>query len=716
MINNDEFVYLNKPNNTNMNENQMKSMGKDRVQNSIYNDKGEQLAFSSLGQGMYLISKETERLWGLMGANTAHKKPTWYKTIDSADKLSNVLMCIASKLVLTDTDFDYKRIKIITFVVNSLFDKNDEASVKAGLLCVEWVIDECDLFTRHDAIVDGKTIVTFSLSSEVRDTIMDSLDYKAMNAFYCLPMIEKPLDWKLVDGEYIGGYHSKQLPLVKGGVTNDNSNLSIEVSNESLRALNIMQSTPWRINIDVLQALRGDLIEVQKSDYLKTPSDSDNKSQIDREKSLYATAVGKYNTLKMALNIAEDLKNEEMIYFPMNMDSRGRCYSLPIILQPQSESRIKALLEYSEGVVLTDDGIEQCYAYLCSLYGEDKLPYEDRVLLGSTLVEVDYKTADEPYEFLALQLEIKKYQEDSTSLIHAHIHLDMSNNAIQIMSAITGDYDGCVASNVIPTEDGRQDIYTDVAMAVLRDDLGETVVDDYIKTCLEENARKYSKKVVMTSAYGSTLYGDSQGVLNVMSELNYNPYYMNTAVSMSFARLLRASLASRIQGATRYMKWSRDLVKSTLTSGADCFTYFTNDGFKVVIRKDKMKTKSYVGKVNGKRYKLNLNVKTGDIDINKTVTSAVPSIIHSLDGAFLRELVRRGDDLGIVNWGVIHDAVAVNPNDVTKLHKIARETFIDVDHKNVLENIRLQSNSEFPKIVVGDLDITKVLESEWFFS
>ena len=696
-------------------ESAMKTKGYDKTMSSIFNSDGTQTNVSALSQGMNIIAKETDRLWGIMQSNTNKKKPAWYKTIDSADKLSNVLMCISSKLVLTDTDVDYKRILIIKFVVDTIF-KDD--NINAGIACVEWIISECDLFTRHDKLIDGKTIVTFSLSKYVKDEIMNGLNYKAMNAFYCLPITVKPKDWKREGDTYTGGYHTKQLPLVKSGIEGTESNLCIDVSNDVLNALNIMQSTAWRINIDVLQALRKDVVNPIESDYIKTPKESNNEAQKEREKALYMSALGKYNALRLAINIAEDLKHEETIYFPMNMDSRGRCYSLPIMLQPQSESRIKALLEYSNGVVLTDDGIDQCYAYLCSLYGEDKLPYKERVLFGKTLVYSDYQQAEESYEFLALQLEIQKYEEDPTSTIHAHIHLDLSNNAIQIMSSITGDYAGCVASNVIPTAYGRQDIYTDVAKSVLNDEenkVNKNVLDKYIISCLEKNARKYSKKVVMTSAYGSTLYGDTLGILNNMSELDFNSYYMNIPTAMYFAGMLRDDLANRISGATKYMEWAKGLVASVVK---DCgvFKYVTNDGFKVVIRKDKMKVKSFVGRVHNKQYKLNLNIKTGVVDVQKTVSSAVPSIIHSLDGMFLRELVRQGDKQCISNWGVIHDAVAVNPNDVAKLHTIARDVFANTGHATILDDIRTQTDSNYKKFEVKDIDISSVADSEWFFS
>jgi len=109
------------------------------------------------------------------------------------------------------------------------------------------------------------------------------------------------------------------------------------------------------------------------------------------------------------------------------------------------------MIDYKYGEVLTEKGTEWAYAYLTSLFGEDKIPFQERVERGKILVNEDWKLADEPYQFLAHQLELKKLELDPNYEFKGRIHLDACNSGSQFTSAMTNDLDGCLATNVTPT-------------------------------------------------------------------------------------------------------------------------------------------------------------------------------------------------------------------------------------------------------------------------
>jgi len=69
---------------------------------------------------------------------------------------------------------------------------------------------------------------------------------------------------------------------------------------------------------------------------------------------------------------------------------------------------------YKNTKELDEDGLKWSWAYLSSLYGEDKLDFEDRIKKGKELLFADYKEADEPYQFLSHQLEMQKYSIDNS--------------------------------------------------------------------------------------------------------------------------------------------------------------------------------------------------------------------------------------------------------------------------------------------------------------
>jgi len=694
------------------NESVMSNKGTNKVLNSVKTKANNDKNLASTSAGMYLVSKEAIRLTQIMADNTAHRKPNWYKVVD-LDIMGSAIYLLASMVTLHNTDIKYKRHTVINKVSKELF--NDD--LKLGLSFTEWLVDNSEMFTKNTKIVKGKKEITYSLNSEISDEIIEKLNLQAAKAFYPLPLNVAPLDWvKEESGAYTGGYHTKQYPIVRKGKDKDQ-----DISEEVLDSINIIQSTPWKVNKVVLEALKRDVVAPKKDDFITQvyPTDGDKVQVAEyyRQKDTFISECGKYQALKLAMDIAEDVKDEDQIFFPHSMDSRGRVYPISIALQPQSESRIKALLMFKDSVILTEDGANQCYAYIGALWGEDKLPFEERVACGKTVIYNDYKDADEPYEFLALQTEMLAWEEDNNTPIHAHIHVDGSSNALQWMSAITGDHNGCVASNVLPTELGRQDIYTEVAIEALnRVSKDLTPEGQYIKRCLETEPRKYAKKVVMTAGYGSTLYGDTTTLLGKMSEFNFEAEFISIPVASKFAKLLRDSLTAKTKGAAKYMAWAKELCKEHVNDTNSAFSYYTQDGFKVRIKKDEYKVEKIKIKLNGVQNTLSLNTKTGKVSANKTASAVAPGFIHSLDATMLREVTRRCDADGITSFGMIHDAYSVNPNEVRTLLKHTRESFLDMNSKDIVEDLRTQINPDSDKFeMIGELDLTSVLCSEWFF-
>lgn len=221
----------------------------------------------------------------------------------------------------------------------------------------------------------------------------------------------------------------------------------------------------------------------------------------------FESAMGKYRAVKMAIEIANDYKGRD-IYFPHSYDSRGRVYPIPVGLSPQGSDAVKSMLSYKEGQVLNRDGAEWAFAYLASLYGDDKLHFEDRVERGMQLINEDYKDADEPYQFLAHQIELIKVIEDPQATFNGRIHLDACNSGSQFTSALTGDVRGCLATNVIPTigEGGlcdRQDAYllvanksielTKLILGGLLSDEDREVYEELLRL-LKEHGRKICKR------------------------------------------------------------------------------------------------------------------------------------------------------------------------------------------------------------------------------
>ena len=70
---------------------------------------------------------------------------------------------------------------------------------------------------------------------------------------------------------------------------------------------------------------------------------------------------------------------EEAIYFPHQLDFRGRIYCIPSF-NPQGNDVTKGLLEFSEGLPIEDTTAAFWLAVQgANVWGFDKAPLEDRV-------------------------------------------------------------------------------------------------------------------------------------------------------------------------------------------------------------------------------------------------------------------------------------------------------------------------------------------------
>ena len=175
-------------------------------------------------------------------------------------------------------------------------------------------------------------------------------------------------------------------------------------------AINYIQSQAWVVNEDVVKVVESDLKHPIKSDYVKSVYPDPNPCRFDldlksedldieetelleikayrskytellqlynAEISDYESEVGKYRAVKIAVEIAKEYFGKT-IYFPHSFDFRGRIYPIAIGLSPQGSDAIKAMLNYSKGEKLNEEGEKWAWSYLTSLYGEDKLDFETR--------------------------------------------------------------------------------------------------------------------------------------------------------------------------------------------------------------------------------------------------------------------------------------------------------------------------------------------------
>lgn len=229
----------------------------------------------------------------------------------------------------------------------------------------------------------------------------------------------------------------------------------------------------------------------------------------------------------LRLHIADTMKDINAIYFPHNMDFRGRVYPIPPHMNHIGSDLSRGLLEFSKGVRLGRRGLTWLKVQFANTWGKDKAQIPEKIKFAEESLDLIKATASEPFKHqqwaenedcwqsLAACFEIQaalaeRSPEDYVS--HLHVHQDGSCNGLQHYAALGRDVEGGRQVNLVPA-DRPGDVYTEVAR----------LVDDKIQAILEGSAddpdyrvaglvkghvkRKTIKQTVMTSVYGVTFIG-----------------------------------------------------------------------------------------------------------------------------------------------------------------------------------------------------------------
>lgn len=208
-------------------------------------------------------------------------------------------------------------------------------------------------------------------------------------------------------------------------------------------ALNAMQQTPFKINRNILEVCQqimasgGNLGGLPQSEpYPMLPELPEPYTEEElKEHKKKQVAIIKRNQRRqskalraiVALSTANKFKDREKIYFPWNLDYRGRCYPIPTALSPQGDDLTKALLSFANPEPCRKDNDWKWLAiHGANLAGHDKITLEERVKwtvdnttniiasaddpLGYTWWSSEAEN-DYPIEFLAFCFEWKRLQE-----------------------------------------------------------------------------------------------------------------------------------------------------------------------------------------------------------------------------------------------------------------------------------------------------------------
>ena len=686
-------------------------------------------------------------------------------------------------------DDGYKgRLKWDKGAQEALGSKIIEVFVTKGL----YILENC-LYTSKGRTKYLKLVKPSSFLKELWEKNMD----KCMNNVVGYwPTIIPPKKWT---SPYSGAYYGASMlniRMIRMGhsnrfVRNYIKRLSTVDLNVIYDALNSMQETKFCINnyiFDVMTKIynNGGGLGLPLTQPLpnlpRLPKDSPEEA-IKEHKHKMAEIYKKEEVRKskalralMALKTAEKFKDYEGIWFPWNIDYRGRCYPIPTSLSPQGDDIQKALLVFGDPEPIKEADVKWLKIHGANLAGVDKVTFDERQawidentdnIIKSAKDPISYtwwyevSKGDYPLEFLAFCEEYKRLQEYKEVngtydgfLSRIPVAFDGTCSGLQHFSALLRDEIGGKEVNLCNT--GKvEDIYSVIADKVnkvlLQDAMtgtddttdkegkqkfgSKTLARDWIAYGREVFGkdgitRKVCKRSVMTLAYGSRQYGFKQNLLEDIIKPYELEHSSNSAFSkpnqdaVYMAKLIWNAVSTTVVKAVEGMEWLQKIAK-LITKNGEAVSWITPNGFVVMQSYAKMIKESMQLRFSGERIHVYYQEESQEVDTHKQCNGIAPNFIHSLDATHLQRVVISEALKGNKNFAMIHDSFGTSVAHAESMYKTIREEFVALYQTNILEDFLadveyLINDEDIDKIPAmpsyGSLNIEEVKESKYCFA
>lgn len=632
-----------------------------------------------------------------------------------------------------------------------------------GYALLVWFRDSTGLVEapRNSMYVDPTPALLQHIEQTMTHRVLDFMIYK--------PMVTKPIPWS-DSNLFKGGYYSdkvKSYPLIKGAKKRDLDRIDKMDLSKVLPAINALQETPWRVNkivLDMLQwamYVRGGNIAglppANARDLPPAPIGYGEDEAITKAHNQVCFLIHSENRemiskrlmVLVTIAIAQQFKGFKEIYFPHNLDSRGRAYPLPVFLQPQGPDFTKALLEFAHGEPIENEE-QACWLAIAgaNAYGNDKVSLQERVnwvqdndelifsIAQDPKHDLRWLEASEPFQFLRFCLEWKAFWDTGYGFVsHMVVPVDATCSGLQHYSAMLRDEIGGRSVNLVPGL-ARQDIYQDVADKVIEAMMtdGSDIARDWIKFGIN---RKITKRQVMVVPYSGTFSScmeyTREAVLEKIKEGHPCPWdhmnpddhnkrivYLSKLIWQAIDEVVvkgKQAMQWLADAAREYAKWANKNLKGSAYSKH--MTWVTPDGFEVIHYRADEKQKVFNTYLDG-RVQLSYYEETERLSSKDLALAVAPNFVHSLDANLLRASVNKGLDLGITHYAMIHDSFGVHASRMSIfLNQCVKPAFVEMYQQDVLKEFadRLPPDLTVePLPCRGTLVLEDVANSEFFFS
>ncbi|KAG6872157.1 hypothetical protein C0995_012475 [Termitomyces sp. Mi166 len=597
-----------------------------------------------------------------------------------------------------------------------------------------------------------------------------------------LPMLVKPKPW--VDYK-TGGYLNSQSSAMRfKDSAEQQSYLKAACAKGNVElvfaGLDVLGSTPWKINRKIFDVV----LEVWNAGYRvgKLPpaeydepepvmppeaeTDIKAKSVYLQRQRAYLNAKANNHSDRCNVNYKIEIARAflgDTIYFPHNLDFRGRAYPLPPHLSHIGDDLSRGLLKFAEARPLGERGLRWLKIHLANLYGYDKASFDERVDWVDAKLDQIYDSAknplsgerwwlkaDDPWQCLATCMELHDALQSPNPLKFKSslpVHQDGTCNGLQHYAALGGDARGAQQVNLAAT-DRPSDVYTHVGNmveAVLEEDAKKG--DKWAVLLKGKIQRKIVKQTVMTTVYGVTFVGAREQIEKQLKDKKIVAEEDCWSAASYLASKVIQCIGDLFSGATAIQNWfaacARIISKSIPKDRLPEAMAESKRGAKSPKRKPKLFTLSDTRlkkeqmtsvvwttslglpivqpyrKTNRKQISTKLQTiyisdpnSPAEVNSLKQASAFPPNFIHSLDAThmMLTALECRTQEL---TFASVHDSYWTHACSIDKMSEIIRDTFIALHSSDVLKKLDAEFRERYKdyKIPLVSLKTSSILKS-----
>lgn len=614
-----------------------------------------------------------------------------------------------------------------------------------------------------------------------------------------VPMVFPPLPWTSADR---GGYLLHPTNLIR--VPDDLDQKEMEAKAKDVLpvfdCLNQLGSTPWKVNQPLLdlaielfanqedhkdlldsaaiprhpdqlsvpllnenikQKLRTDVSNVSKADLIEYRKFLAHKQAHHQMK---AECYSLWCDTLYRLSIAHKFRSQ-VLYFPHNVDFRGRVYPVPPYLNHMGGDLARSLLIFAKGKPLGPKGLDWLKIHVVNMTGlKKKCSTEQRLEYANEILHLILDSADqplkgkrwwleseEPWQTLGVCMEIRNALNHPDGgpenyVSHLPVHQDGSCNGLQHYAALGRDLLGATYVNVVPS-DTPQDVYSEIAAIVER----KRQEDEYAGLALAKQLqgfvrRKVIKQTVMTTVYGVTRYGARLQIAKQLKNINDFPFDMVSSASSYLADKTFESLNEMFTSSQAIQSWFTEcanVISGDMKRNVEWKTplglfvmqpykkwlggHFRNNTDRINIEVSMIPlANANFGSKSGSRIVPN---------VMKQRNGFPPNFVHSLDSTHMMLTSLYLWNSGIT-FAAVHDCYWTHAADVADMNVVCRRQFANLHSQPILHQLSGSFSNNYlaggnnsndleeakARILFGaipargNLDLSVVMDSVYFFS